>query len=1044
MTWFRFLEAIDDAVSKLSRNTAELRDELSDENTDNATTMKRCSSTTSSEAQSKHDHQKIGFALPEVKLKTFVDNELCLQTAGSNTGMVSGQITASNRVGSYSLTTADSVGGSCVDFASTQPPNSILTQNLPFIESPPIFESNSTKQCFISKLAARQKLEPESLPLIPHLSTQTEESNSSLAISSNIQSNENVHMLHGASSGESDMFLGSAVGHFTDTITHRNPLSSDNSAISMQESAFARSAMLQAQNISAHLPIKYDSSMALSDAGFQSSTTHQSNILHIDGMQQDKSNRLCQERLFSKATLVDSTRSELTSTTTGKNAHSSKASINQPSPLPGRTVPRKPRNQRVLLLSDAENPNIINCQSPLQTLISSNSISCQESQDIDRHNSDKPTNHVANIEIQSTFSDQTKDTVVFEKEETNLNPVHPLNDSCEAILSTTPSIGSVLEYDNENFYDSEAELDDSVDAESITSLSLQEMENDAAIPIVRNPELDLWSSGEMVSHSLEHDSDFNCHGVVHVRFCKAYNLPCSENTLIQPILSLPPWKGCIRTERAVATHSSKRGIYVKWNQCQHAEDDESGDLSDLSVALGNFGTEFNIVDDDHDLISIKEGDASMKSSSQYYPMVHDYNNEDTPIPFVFLELMSISLFETTIASVKISCRTIMKNPGKIHRRWFVMSLPDLTLPEEANHVAEKDESDLDSLVRFKYLNEPSILLDLWFEPSSVIKTTGSQFPDLGYAKAHLFRIRSYWAPAYCSLCSALLTLKGGYRCEKSSCSLDCCADCLLSIDVRLPCGSLDARRVVENSVQSKMAIGRLLQVVAPLGNRETTSKSTTNVADQGPIPQQAQHESIMTQDTSMSIIDASKEIISGIGILKLRIERAVLFRDKYAPEAYLEDILSTSNLETKEGGDHYVRVSWDNGKECIRTRTVHQTAKPNFADEGQMDLHVSDYGAEFKIEVIDANSDKPAGWYLLSVHEVLQTQYDAIATDPNLHLEHLYDARKIPVELKKKIVELRSGLKGGFGLDFFSSDSKGDSDRNKSRPGITYTDHGSS
>jgi hypothetical protein len=803
-----------------------------------------------------------------------------------------------------------------------------------------------------------------------------------------------------------------------------------------------------------------------------------------------------------------------------------------PSPVPGRTVavPRRPRAQRSTLLRNVNPPPGMAPPMAPSTLTTTGTSTSRPS----------AVDAIAVARVSERTDTGVLARPLPEQQQQSRQPLLVLNSQQQqpqevntiADASSSASVGSrsiVVEYENEYFYDSEAELDsghsfdddDDDDSSSCSSLSqsLPDMERDASVAIVRNPEFDHWATTTNTTSGLRHgnleeedvdanaNSNCNCHGVIHVRFVKAYNLPCSEKTTIQPVLSLPPWKGCIRAERVVTAKSKVRGMHAAWTTCmtkqpgdqkgdEEEEEDEMSELSD--VGLDTSRDNINDVDvplhsTDTRTFSMSEREGSddkytkTNDRSQYYSMVHDYNNEDTPIPSICLELMSISLFENLVSSVKISCLALIEQPDMVFRKWFVMEMPNAakgtdTIIEEQGQDGASSEVEPDPVDQFRRVTDPLVLLDIWFEPSAGCKTDNYVLPSnkatasddvssimpssiLGKGdrdahahrpKAHLFRIRSYWTPAYCALCSAVLTMRKGYRCEGKNCGLDCCANCLLSIDVRLPCGSVEARRVVKDCIQSKLSFGHVMQIVAPVLSEEDQAQTAEQENDatsaEGHNLTLAQNGSLQPQvananephTTETEHVTSTKVLKSGIGTLRLQIEKAVLFKYASPPEAYLEDILTSSNVQTKDGGDHFVRVSWDNGRESVRTRTVHQTSKPNFGDEGLMEFTVPHYGAEFKIEVIDANTDRPIGSYLLSAQEVLQSQHDSFATSEalelKLKLKQLTDARAVPVEFHRMTAELRSGVKSGFGLDFYSSVSnkshaEAEVEQDSSRPG---------
>ena len=86
------------------------------------------------------------------------------------------------------------------------------------------------------------------------------------------------------------------------------------------------------------------------------------------------------------------------------------------------------------------------------------------------------------------------------------------------------------------------------------------------------------------------------------------------------------------------------------------------------------------------------------------------------------------------------------------------------------------------------------------------------------------------------------------------------------------------------------------------------------------------------------------------------------------------------------------------------------------------------YGSEFRIEVVDASTDTSVGTALLSTQGLLQWQRDDSASESNIFFS--LEPPK-PMEVKKRscIFELRTGVKRGFGLDFYNSGKVGSGPR---------------
>ena len=79
------------------------------------------------------------------------------------------------------------------------------------------------------------------------------------------------------------------------------------------------------------------------------------------------------------------------------------------------------------------------------------------------------------------------------------------------------------------------------------------------------------------------------------------------------------------------------------------------------------------------------------------------------------------------------------------------------------------------------------------------------------------------------------------------------------------------------------------------------------------------------------------------------------------------------------------------------------------------------YGTEFRIEVLDASTDASIGSTLITTQGLLQWQRDRIVENGGMKLETILAQSAMDVEKRKMILELRTGVKTGFGLDFYNS-----------------------
>ena len=85
----------------------------------------------------------------------------------------------------------------------------------------------------------------------------------------------------------------------------------------------------------------------------------------------------------------------------------------------------------------------------------------------------------------------------------------------------------------------------------------------------------------------------------------------------------------------------------------------------------------------------------------------------------------------------------------------------------------------------------------------------------------------------------------------------------------------------------------------------------------------------------------------------------------------------------------------------------------------RMAFDVPHYGAEYKLEVVDANTDSPVGTALLSAQGLLQSQRDGMLSGGPGRL--LLGLLRPSSDLRRVKIELRTGVRTGFGLDYYAS-----------------------
>ena len=412
-------------------------------------------------------------------------------------------------------------------------------------------------------------------------------------------------------------------------------------------------------------------------------------------------------------------------------------------------------------------------------------------------------------------------------------------------------------------------------------------------------------------------SSMNCHGVVHVRLLRAQHMPCSSNTVIQAIIHLPPWNGKVRFKTETTyVGPSKAGICVRWDK--------------------------RLLDHDDDL-SLDEDDAQPPCIS----MVHAYNDEDTPIPNIVIEMKdkALQMFESDLCSLSLSCAPLMETPGQFRRRWCRMKMSEsnqggvendplllieaafepthfddtASLEDLANdaamdlklepNTAEENNEEIRSRLNTAETNDNSSQAQL----SARTKTSQSQ-KKLS-SKPHMFRNYTKMRPTFCALCDKMIMWKlKGYQCEV--CNLDCCSDCLLRIDVEMPCGSKAAQSQVDKLQNSKFSLSKIYDMVAPIKDGPKSSDTNEENLD-------------LNEDKNQRQIDS-------VGTMHLKIKQACIYSEHFAPEAEIKHILASGDRWIRKG-DYYVRVSWTGSTDTKRTKTVFQTSKPRF-DSAQMSI----------------------------------------------------------------------------------------------------------
>jgi len=94
-----------------------------------------------------------------------------------------------------------------------------------------------------------------------------------------------------------------------------------------------------------------------------------------------------------------------------------------------------------------------------------------------------------------------------------------------------------------------------------------------------------------------------------------------------------------------------------------------------------------------------------------------------------------------------------------------------------------------------------------------------------------------------------------------------------------------------------------------------------------------------------------------------------------------------------------------------------------------MSISAMHYGTEFKIEVLDASTEYVVGSSLVSTQGLLQWQRDDLALEGGLTMNSVIAQAPLTMKKRKVVIELRTGVKSGFGLDYYNADKLGGSTR---------------
>jgi len=237
-----------------------------------------------------------------------------------------------------------------------------------------------------------------------------------------------------------------------------------------------------------------------------------------------------------------------------------------------------------------------------------------------------------------------------------------------------------------------------------------------------------------------------------------------------------------------------------------------------------------------------------------------------------------------MCTVQLPCHVLMNNPGTWRHQWCPARISEM----------DKTESQ----------GTPFVLVEAMFAPS-----TPNESPR------NLLRMTTFWVPATCAVCSAVLFgQKKGVRCEQ--CDLICCADCRLHVDVKIPCGSEASREIVSKSIRTKLSVQNIMSTVAPDQKFQTAKMEMEKQLEM------SVHGEIISDPISTST--------ATIGRLNLLFVQACVYAQSLPPESDLGVVFDNLQSHELRPRDYYLRVSSLDGVKTQRTFTVQNTATPQF------------------------------------------------------------------------------------------------------------------
>lgn len=551
------------------------------------------------------------------------------------------------------------------------------------------------------------------------------------------------------------------------------------------------------------------------------------------------------------------------------------------------------------------------------------------------------------------------------------------------------------------------------------------------------------------------EKHMNCTGVVYVHLLAAQRLPCPVGSSVCASVSLPPWQGRVRPKRTLAFSSSSSfddGVCVSWKSkdgfCSMVNAWSSDDSQVPSIRVELTFSPLGIGLFEFTICTLELScEVLMKSPGLWKEQWCQAQMSDSEsgaassgigTVLIHLKAMFKPEKDTVDSPVKLSTKVVTQN--------YDLEAETETPSVELDRIKEKEveeqteeikqrieEAMEEETVEFESFTEEIIEEEIKeMEPTEqeVAEIEGNNkgsedsrdgkddlpndkdnlLPDvptidsksaesLERHEPHHLRLVSYWVPASCGVCSKVLFGRNnGFHCEE--CSIECCSDCRLHVDLRLPCGSEAARAVAENIERTKMSLDNILSVVAPDEGFARTKEL------------EEETKSIISERETVA--DSS----NAIGCMKLKFIRAVLRQQVLPSESDPSIVFVETSSESLRQGDYYARISISGSTRTARTPTIQNTGMPKFGSI-PMKFYVDDYSREFRLDVVDASTDRIVGTNVFSTQEMLQNQRDMIIQKDGVNLFQAFEG---PLEYRgtqRLKLELRTGINNGFGSAFF-------------------------